>query len=233
METSSPTSRRSILTMALGRSIEEWRKARNLKPQQLAALAGMDVRTLRALETRDSEKTSFDTAIAHAMGLSVEQLKAGPHSGGSAHEPSRSYDVPQKAGFAGRRRIKVAEQVRALEGGRLRPVDTPAAELGFVEVVSADSDMTALRVRGDALSPAVEDGELLIVRRGAGCGPGSKVLITLHSGERLCKRLLFERSDAITVADLANRAQSTIERKDMTGMEPIIAIYSADSWRSS
>jgi phage repressor protein C with HTH and peptisase S24 domain len=113
----------------------------------------------------------------------------------------------------------------------LETVVQPAgARLGYVEVHQVYDGMMAIKVRGDALAPAVMDGEMLIVEMNTQCAPGDRVLIELVDGSRMCKRLMFERADAITVADMVTSGQMTFEREVVARMSPITAVYSVNRW---
>jgi transcriptional regulator with XRE-family HTH domain len=212
--------------MSLGQRVRTLREGKGLSITALASEAGVPVGTLDRLEKRDSKKSQFTAQLADALGVSVDALLGG----GSVSEPAPGHYAPTSSTRAGRGRLPVQEQLKARVGGYL---DAMAASgpLGFVEVAQVEPNVRAVRVRGDALSPAIEDGEVLLVRSGAQCSPGSKVLIQLHDGARLCKRLLFERSDAVAVADLSTKEPSTLERSLILSIESISAVYSADSWR--
>lgn len=147
--------------------------------------------------------------------------------GSSASEPPAFYRAsPQGQGG----RLKVTEVLRAAPDGRLMSHESGAA-LGFVELFELAPGAVAFRVRGDGLAPAIEDGEFLIVTPGAGCSPGQKIILELVDGSRLCKRLLFQRDDAVVVSDLASRQQATLQASEVRTMSPVRAVYSADHWR--
>lgn len=91
--------------------------------------------------------------------------------------------------------------------------------------------MMAIKIRGDALAPAVMDGEILIVETASVGVPGDKVLVQLEDGSRLCKRMLYERADTVAFSDLASTELMTIERARLKGVWPISAVYGATRWR--
>jgi transcriptional regulator with XRE-family HTH domain len=61
--------------MATGKQIRKYRQKAGWKLKELAAASDVEVGTLSALEQRDSVKSEFFTAIAKALGLSMEQLQ--------------------------------------------------------------------------------------------------------------------------------------------------------------
>jgi DNA-binding XRE family transcriptional regulator len=219
--------------MALGHRIRDFRIAAGLTKTELANLSGVPVKSIHILEDRDSQKSMYTAAIARALNVETDELLGFTRVGGSLNEPPATYAHSPSAPRAKMVRLKVSEVLRPDGNGLLDASSLPAEEMGFVDVVATEPGLKAIRVRGDALSPAIEDGEVLLIRNAGVCTPGSKVLLTMGTGKRLVKRLLFERSDAFTVADLATSQQSTIERPLIHTAEPVIAVYSADSWRHS
>jgi hypothetical protein len=65
--------------MALGKNIKRHRQARGLTLEQLSDMSGVDLGTIGALEVRDSTRSKYASALAKAMGLSVEQLELEPN----------------------------------------------------------------------------------------------------------------------------------------------------------
>lgn len=174
-------------------------------------------------------------AMAQVLGISVDQLLGlkplTPNvGGGSLNEPPGRYGVASQ-GAQSTGRLQVSEVVRAQSGGQLVAIDaSDDAPRGFVDIHQSHGDLLALRVRGDGLSPAIEDGEILIIDLAARPQAGERVLVRLTSGDRLCKRLLFERNDAISVADLGTKQISTLALADVQSMHPVSAVYSAHRW---
>lgn len=63
--------------MALGKAIEQARLARGWTQPRLSAASGVPVKSINALEKRDSRRSEFAAALAQAMGLSLPDLMAG------------------------------------------------------------------------------------------------------------------------------------------------------------
>ncbi len=66
--------------MALGKQIQLYRKLAGWTLEQLAEKSGVEVGTISALEQRDSERSKFTGALAHAFGLSIDQLTDDAHT---------------------------------------------------------------------------------------------------------------------------------------------------------
>ena len=61
--------------MALGNQIKHYRRKAGLTLEALSEISGVDVGTISALEVRDSSRSKYATALATALGLSVEQIE--------------------------------------------------------------------------------------------------------------------------------------------------------------
>jgi len=60
--------------MAIGKRIRHYRLKLGWKLKVLSQLADVDVGTFSALESRNSKRTEYAQQIAHAFGLTIEQL---------------------------------------------------------------------------------------------------------------------------------------------------------------
>ena len=65
--------------MATGQQIRKHRDAQGLTLEQLGEKSGVDFGTIHALEKRDSSRSKFFGQIAHALGLTIEELSKEPH----------------------------------------------------------------------------------------------------------------------------------------------------------
>lgn len=87
--------------MALGSNLRRLRKARGFTLRRLSELSGVEVGTLSAIEMRDSKRSEYAVPIAHALGVTVEELY------GSVPEPPA-------AAVGGGRRLS-PDEVRVLD----------------------------------------------------------------------------------------------------------------------
>lgn len=63
--------------MTLGSNIKHHRTHLGLTLAQLSELSGVEVGTISALENRNSKRSEHASAIARALGLTVEELESG------------------------------------------------------------------------------------------------------------------------------------------------------------
>lgn len=62
--------------MALGKNIKIYRDRQGLTLAQLSDISGVELGTIGALEVRDSVRSKYASAIAKALGMTMEQLEA-------------------------------------------------------------------------------------------------------------------------------------------------------------
>lgn len=60
--------------MAIGKQIRHYREKMGWTLETLSSKSGVEIGTISALETRDSKRSQHFTAIAKALGLSLEEL---------------------------------------------------------------------------------------------------------------------------------------------------------------
>lgn len=73
--------------MALGKNIRKRREQLGWTLEQLSDASGVEIGTISALENRDSKRSQFSTALAKALGVTVEGLESG------VFEETRSCDA--------------------------------------------------------------------------------------------------------------------------------------------
>lgn len=104
---------------------------------------------------------------------------------------------------------------------------------GYVEAYSEDTQAYALRVKGDAMHPAIRHGSIVIVEPSGFCSVGEYVVIHLKDGQKMIKELIISRLSEIVVESVNGNKRQTIEKIDIEDMHPISSIVSASKWRSS
>lgn len=171
-------------------------------------------------------------AAAAAVGVRIEELlgvsRGTGLGGGSLNEPPAAYLVSNR----NKKRLTVREIVRAQSGGLLEAIpQVEGADLGFVETIEDVTDLVAVRVRGDGLSPVYDDGMVLVIKPGAPCAQFERVHITLVDGTRLCKKLLGMTDEVVVVSDFKSQEQRTIERTAVLRIDPIAFAYGSSFWQ--
>ena len=63
--------------MALGKNIRRRREQLGWTLDQLSERSGVEIGTISALEVRDNKRSQYATALAKALGVSIEGLESG------------------------------------------------------------------------------------------------------------------------------------------------------------
>lgn len=169
--------------------------------------------------------------LAAGLGLRDDYFER-PHSwGGSNTELPETYsDSPSN-----KKRLQVREWVKAGAGGAIESVPLPEGlDLGSVEHDEFSIDgLYALRMRGDGLSPAIDDGAVMVIANPPEIRALSRVLVTMRDGRRLVLKLLVPTEHSITVAELVSQRQHTIERGDVERIEWVRNVYDPPAWSAN
>ena len=198
--------------MSIGTRIRERRKEIKLTQQALAQKVGMAQASLSELETGESNSSTLLASIAAALGINALWLEAGKGPKLVSETPPSSpygFVTPDESPF-----ITEAAPVVAgippdttpvkmvtlkLRGGVTGFACEPDLTLGGIcylpnEVISElnlnVSELLAMRVRGDSMSPLLDDGNIAVVNTGRR-EPISKAIFALNwNGEPIVKMLL-------------------------------------------
>lgn len=83
---------------SLGEQIRYYRKKKGWTLEELSDRAGVDIGTISALEARKSNRSQFTAALAHAFGMSTDQLMDTAHDWmDRANEPLTASEPPPAA----------------------------------------------------------------------------------------------------------------------------------------
>ena len=187
--------------MALGKNIRALRGRLDWTLEQLSERSGVEVGTISALENRDSKRSQFGTAIAKAMGVSLEDLENGNLA---SAQPPTSRTIEDDGIPVRMRNVPVVGTTR---GGPTCRVwtdgDLPTGEgFGWVSVSSRDRNAFALRVEGSSMAPRYEHGEYVLVEPNRRPEPGDDVIVRLRGGECMIKRLAARRPHELALDSL-------------------------------
>ena len=74
-----------------------------------------------------------------------------------------------------------------------------AAGTGWIDVPTSDPTTYSLRIKGDALAPAIRNGWVIWCEPRHTLIPGEYVLVTLTSGVKMIKELLYENDEEVSL----------------------------------
>lgn len=128
--------------MSLGSRVRYYRVKRHWRLEDLAEKSGVDVGTISALETRQSQRSMFTAALATAFGLTIEQLLDESRDWLEPHAPTNVHQVAEaRARYSTTRWLFSAELYKALRHKKpreLRQIENIVrAHLEIAPLVSA------------------------------------------------------------------------------------------------
>lgn len=148
-------------------------------------------------------------------------------SGSSRGEPSPHPEFAGALPFV--KRVAVVGTARMADDGWHEEEREGGA--GFVEVFTRDGQAYALRVRGDAMAPAIRDGWLVVIEPSSEVAPGEYVLVQLKDGRKMITELLYERPDSVAVMSIKAGARLTLMRSDVAAVHAVAAIVPPSRWK--
>jgi len=217
----------------LGDRIRYYREGLLLTLEQLSERSGVDVGTISALENRHSTRSKYAGAIAHGLGLTVDELMDANHDYLDAvnhrivHRAAPS--VPSNASFVGfvatGNRIPVVGTAQLEDNGHFVDMDFPVGVDGFVDLPSRDPDAYAVRCRGDSMAPRIKHGEFVVVEPNAEVRPGDEVLVRSAGGGLMVKEFLYRREGRVHLVS-ANKAHGAmaLDERDIEALHVVVAV---------
>jgi hypothetical protein len=95
-----------------------------------------------------------------------------------------------------------------------------------------EQTMQAVRIKGNALSPFVKDGQFLLLQTaGADAQPEENVVITLRDGRVLVRELLYQRDGSAVVLPIHGGQPEAIEQQQIARMAVIVCVLPRRWWR--
>jgi phage repressor protein C with HTH and peptisase S24 domain len=216
--------------MALGGRIRAAREHVGWDQSTLAKKSGVPQPTLSALETRDSDRSSYAEQLIRALPaekVSHDWIRTGRGSV-AARDPQVEY--------AGRpsavRAVPVVGTAKMGDQGyydELSPV--PGAGDGYIDIHTRDQNAYALRLRGDSMSPAIRDGWYVVIEPNAAPAVGEYVLLKMRDGRKMIKELLYQRVDSVAVISVNGGERLTIMLDELEGLQAVGAVVPPSKWR--
>lgn len=177
---------------------------RHMSTRKLEREAGLGVGTITRWKERNPNTDSIKK-VADVLGVSVAYL-----TGDSDHRTEEDalidkWNKQMKAGLA--------DEVRRIEAGIRIPVlgavpcGIPSDAVEFLdsddweeisEQLSRQGMFYGLKVKGDSMSPRIQEGDVLIVQSVPDAESGSVVIVKVNGDEACCKKIL-KQNDGIVL----------------------------------
>jgi phage repressor protein C with HTH and peptisase S24 domain len=129
-------------------------------------------------------------------------------------------------------RVPVTGTARLRADGTYEEINAMGGMDGFVVLQTQDVTAHALRVRGDQMAPAIRDGWFVVVSPNSVPAVGEYVAVSLRSGEKMVRELLFQRADSIAVMEVNGQVRQTIPTEDVERIHAIAAVIPPSQWRA-
>lgn len=200
-----------------------------LSQSALAARAKVGQSTISRLLVGDDSPTSRTLAkLAAALSVQVDEFFR-PHL--TIAEPPARYPSTHNGGFeqAGPlpapHRVPVVGMAKMDDNGMYEELLLGSGQKNqHVKVHTRDPKAYALRVRGDALQPAVRDGWIIVAEPASQPEAGEYVLITTRDGRKMMMELLYQRGDSVAVLAITGQLRLTLSQEEIASMHHVTAI---------
>ena len=182
--------------MALGKNIRSRRETLGWTLEKLSELSGVEIGTISALENRDSKRSQYATALARAMGVTLDELEQPdslppqPAKGTPQALLAGLSPAPERTG-----RVPLISWVQAGEWAHAADLLQPGEGYEWIDTsVAVQAHTFALRVEGDSMEPEFAPGTILVVEPELDAYPGDYV-IAKNGDEATFKQLVRDGAD--------------------------------------
>ncbi len=208
----------------IGDRIREARENKGADQATLAGKVGVATRTLQRWEKGDQTPDGLAlTALAKVTGVQPNWLLTG---GGEMYPvPSRPDNVYPLPG-ASRRRTKLVDLplVSAVPAGKVATIFHPDYTDDFVTVDDIrDPSAFALKVKGQSMSPRIEDGDVVIVSPQQEARSGDICVVRVN-GEDTLKKVKFEGVYIHLIPLNPDFEPVTVKRKDVNFVWKVVKL---------
>lgn len=208
----------------IGDRIREARENKGAEQATLSAKIGVATRTLQRWEKGEQTPDGLAiTALAKATGVQPNWLLTG--EGEMYQVPSRPDNVIPLPG-TNRRRTKLVELplISAVPAGKVATIFHPDYSDDYVTVDDIrDPSAFALKVKGQSMSPRIEDGDVVIVSPQQEARSGDICVIRVN-GEDTLKKVKFEGIYVHLIPLNPDFEPVTVKRKDVNFVWKVVKL---------
>jgi len=203
------------------------RDARELKGMEQAALAqkaGVVTRTLQRWEKGEQVPDGLSlTTIAKVTGVQPSWLLTG--DGEMYPQPSRPENVyPMPGSLRRKARLVDLPLISAVPAGKVATIFHPDYADSYVTVDDVkDPGAFALKVKGNSMSPRIEDGDVVIVSPQAEARSGDICVVRVN-GEDTLKKVKFEGTYIHLVPLNPDFEPVTVKKKDINFVWKVVKL---------
>jgi len=224
-----------------GRLLWAMRRAGKTNQSEMARAIGVKPQSIQYLCDPDSgaQGSTHTPALARELGVLADWLARGegqPTDIEHVKVLSESSNVAYAVVPSDRiERADVVGTFRLSGAGDVERMDLPAGESdGFICTPVQVGKTRAVRVKGNALSPYVKDGQFLLLQlAGDDARPEDNVVLTLKDGRVLIRELMVRRDDGLVLLPVQGGRHETIDMQDIVGLDLIVCVVPRRWWRAA
>lgn len=223
-----------------GRLIWAMQHAGKTNQSELARVIGIKPQSIQYLCRRDAgaQGSKHTAALADALGVSSRWL-------------ARNEGLPERFEPAGmtaaelapagygmslpEARVGVSGAFRVNGAGDIEAIDLPPGETDGhlpMPMPMQAGRARAVRIKGNALSPFVKDGQYLLLQDAGPLHSEENVVLELADGRLLIRELLHDKADAVVLLPLHGGQPEAIERDTIVRLTRVICALPQSLWRS-
>ncbi len=221
-----------------GRLLWAMNRAGKTNQSELARAVGVKPQSIQYLCRLDSgaQGSTHTPALAQELRVAAHWLASGEGlpasldpSGSQLGEPTAP---PYAANLA--TRANVTGTYRLTGAGDLEAMKSPADLVaGHVLTPIATPGVHALRIKGNALSPYVKDGQYLLLQSAPDSLPSEEnILITLVDGRMLLRELMHQRDGSLVVLPVQGGQPEAIEASGIAQIYSVVCVVSRRWWQA-
>lgn len=211
-----------ITCMNLSERIHKARTDAKLNKSELARCVGVSHTAVGQWEDGSTKNLRGDNLfkIAEATGCDPEWLISGKPSLRGVKEPSPAYI----------NRVPIVGNAQAGPDGFWDDLGHLEHGDGFIVASSKDPDAYALRVRGDSMTPAIKNGQIVVIEPNSPVHQGENVLVCTTDGLCMIKeyRMYNAIDEEYTFGSINDQHPAmTVQKTNITRIHPVTMVVAA------
>lgn len=221
-----------------GRLLWAMDRAGKNNQSELARAVGVKPQSIQYLCRPDSgaQGSTHTPALARELRVAAHWLASGEGHPAKLEQTGLRLDESASSSYA------VSPATRAEVKGVYRLTGTGDAEVlaldagsdaGHVLTPLVAAGVHAVRVKGNALSPYVKDGQYLLLQSAPDkLMPEENIVITLVGGQRLLRELMHQRDGSLVVLPVQGGQPEAIDVSDIDQIDSVVCVVSRRWWQA-
>jgi len=219
-----------------GRLLWAMRQAGKTNQSELARAIGVKPQSIQYLcdPQAGAQGSTHTPGLARELGVLADWLARGEgQPSGVEHIKVQTQSAGVAYAAVRADRAEVVGTFRLSAQGEVEFIHLPPGESdGHVCTPIVARRLRAVRVKGNALSPYVKDGQFLLLHEaGEVVDPEENVVITLKDGRVLIRELMYRRDDSLVLLPVHGGQPEAIEQADVASVDVIACVVPRRWWR--